>query len=502
MATRTVQLRPTISGDTVAELGISRTLDSAAPIGQFICGEPYTVGANTITAKTPAPEGADATARHGDCVNPTMARAVAVAALIGSPFDGRAQAYEADERASFPLAISPGDSIISTESSETTFDPTDSGDYPADATVYPVYYSQGSTTGAVRPIKSLSILTCLAEAPSRPTFRPPATGSSKPLFTRANLSLDFILNLNLELPAGATAPTYNDLMRVLQYPHLATGNQHTTYDWSGWVNTQCVYSREFRLAYYDALLLCCLDVLSETQKRRMLERIVQQGIDHNYASLIDEELYAPNGGHQDGHKGIILFTRKALGKTAHPDWDLTGRTFAEDEHYGYASDFSRTVQTSSWSASAHAYATDVIFGVGGLDGPSMLRETYDPDDWHLAPFNAAPWTSNRPWNRHEGYGRLNAQTVCGQAIFERITDLVAEHDCQAFFDFADRWMYDDDDAATLAKFRAAAIANDWNTLDTEDDWTEDPATNVWFPAAQSSLSPFQKAMFLEYRGGI
>jgi hypothetical protein len=127
-------------------------------VGWFVNGDYYMVDDVTIVSITPIPEGG----RNGSVLNlPTHP--------AKSGFDARVRQgrYDPGLRASLPIYMKPGDSLISTISVEKM------EDLPA-----PLRPSDKS----ISPVRTAAVLTCLAKAVPPDAFRPsyPGDGIIRP----------------------------------------------------------------------------------------------------------------------------------------------------------------------------------------------------------------------------------------------------------------------------------------------------------------------------------
>jgi len=134
--------------DRISQHGITWTFNSKVPVGRFVNGDYYVVGDVTIIFITPKPE----EGRNGSVLNlPTHP--------AKSGFDARVKQrrYDPALRASLPIHMKPGDSLISTISVEKM------GELPTPLR---------PKDKAVSPIRTAAVLTCFAKAVPLDAFRP------------------------------------------------------------------------------------------------------------------------------------------------------------------------------------------------------------------------------------------------------------------------------------------------------------------------------------------
>jgi len=134
--------------DRISQHGITWTFNAGVPVGRFVNGDYYVVGEATVISIMPKPENG----RNGSVRNlPTYPGQ--------SGFDARVKQgrYDPGLRASLPIRLKPGDSLISTISVDKM------GELP------PPLRPKDK---AVSPIRTAAVLTCLAKAVPLDAFRP------------------------------------------------------------------------------------------------------------------------------------------------------------------------------------------------------------------------------------------------------------------------------------------------------------------------------------------
>ena len=146
----------------VSQFGITWTFDKDYTTGQFANDDYWVVGPVNITSVSPAWDGE----KNGAMVNPIIGGA------HGYDARPRENLYDPNLRASFPLVLQAGESLVSTIGIE------DYGGY------------QGT-----RCLQTAAILTALSEVPPTGSFRPPYTGYGKPIYSSIGMKKELLLSL-------------------------------------------------------------------------------------------------------------------------------------------------------------------------------------------------------------------------------------------------------------------------------------------------------------------
>src|SRR5574340_742712 len=223
------------------------------------------------------------------------------------------------------------------------------------------------------------------------------------------------------------------------------------------------YARELSRAAGIASLLLMLD-FSKEEKEKLLVNFVQRGIDLWGIVEAGYPGWPAHGGHGSGRKWPLVFAGIMLGDAdmqspyrKHPDLQ-----FGEDM---------QTIYGHGWQGATALY--------GGHQGPAG-EKTGGPG-WgayeHLPP---------REWKSmmNESYRRCCTSLAwVGEALAIRLLDAQRIWDHDAFFDYVDRWMTEDDTAA-IAEIKAQTCA----------DFSADYARQG------QAWDPFVNEMWAAYRG--
>lgn len=424
----------------VSQYGITWKFDGPHEAGQFITGDWWVVGPVRVTAVTPVagpagpkePEVA-AASRYGATAfqaNREMRNGSMLDPMPGGDqgYDSRPLNYNADLSAHFPLDLAPGHSLISSVSSNEMKVGKDGK--PALSTPYilgelkiPLCSSK-----ATLALESAAILSCLDKAPPADAFRPPYSGTDKPIYREKDLHWDLLPKL---APVAST-PAWETMERIFQRPWLDHANTWFGQYWLPGEN-QPNYGREFARMTSMGGLMLLLDVPKE-QKRKLLVEYVQLGIDLAVLAQNGRQWFS-DGGHWQGRKWPILFASLMLG-------DERLRTFPPVPKgkpiYGRIQLDPAAPPTST----LFQEDLDTYYGKGG-DGQTVLWQIV----FHTGP--RAPYqekaraTFDKGEEFLDAYQMNNAASDIGPALAAQYLKAKGIWNHDAFFDFADQWMRPD-----------------------------------------------------------
>ena len=428
---------------SVTQYGITWTFDKPARVGQFVNGDWYVVGPVTVVAIDPAtrlspavpPEEADGReqsrkdklVRHGSMLNPPAKPQMA--------FDsGIRNYYAADGLAVFPLTMQPKDALVSTISlglkEQSKF----------------VYHSSGLRDHHDNcPIKVAAVLTCVGAPQPVDASRPGYCDREGVTYLARNLRRDLLP----KLAQVDAAPDPVAFAAVFQRPWLNLG----FFGFDQPMENMPHYGQWVGQAAGNAALLLCLDYTPE-QKEPLLINVAQVGIDYWSMVKNGHPGWECWGGHGSGRKIMVVVAGHLLGDAAmtSPSTAFPRCEFGEDNQTRYG---------VSWTG-----ATVVFAGHSGVhsDGKPP-REKWGPYE-HLHP---SQWDQNEQKNfQSEAYRRSNT-SVCwvAQGLALRLLGLEKAWAHDAFLDYVDRWMTEDD-----AEFRKVihSFNGDKNMIDPSKSW--------------------------------
>ena len=424
--------------DSVSWYGIIWKFERKAPIGRFVNGEPYVVGPVTVVSIEPPPT----PGRNGSVLNlpPRPGESGFDDRVVGGRWNPKL-------RAEPPIRMNPGDILISSISVEKR------RELPA-----PLRPSDKAQS----PVLSVSVLTCLAEPAPPDAFRPSYCDYKAPkLYLARNLRRELLPRLSregipFEMEMGPPF-TIADWAERFARPWLDV----CFFGFDAAIGYQPHYGREVGRAVGIASLLLCLDFTPE-EKERLLLGFVQYGLDLWGIARAGYPGWPAHGGHGTGRKWPIVFAGIMLGEAdmTPPTKTLPSLKFGEDM---------QTMYDKGWTGAKAVYAGHV-----GKDGKK---------DWgayeHLPP---AQW----PGNLGEDYRRTCTSLAwVGQALAARILHAEKAWGHDAFFDYVDRWMTEDDTAhiAEIKKARGLDYSKSWQRQG-----------NAW--------DPFVDKMWAKYRNNL
>ena len=384
--------------ESVTQYGITWTFEKPAQVGQFITGDYWVVGPVTVVSVRPAPAGG----RNGSMVNPKAGPQQA--------YDDRLQHYKAGQLAAFPLQLAPGQSLVSTESLGK------SGDSSPEAI---------GTWTRRNLLRTAAVLTCAREPPPADAFRPAYVGETKVIWRASQLKKELLPKL--AAPAGVKLPDLKLHERYLQriwldtLPRWTSGAMHP-------VENMPDYPREMTQIVADVGLLLLLED-PDKEREPLLRLFVQMGIDYYGIAQSDNQLWQDNGGHGSGRKWPIVFAGFMLG-----DEKMMHVKVASAEDY-------QTYYGNCWTGAKVCWGGFHAFDV------KQDHEEKPPSAWTADGRGKAgdPSKGSVSNAKLEAYRRSCTSHVwVGEALAVRLLGLEKAWGHPAFFDYVDRWMFEDD----------------------------------------------------------
>ena len=449
---------------SVSQYGITWTFEQPSPVGHFVNGDFYVVGSVTITGIDPRPlvgsevpltEVVEAEknrtlsrkyVRNGSMLNPPARDEVA--------FDTGIPNYcKPDLAALPPVKMKPGDCLASTISLKVG----EKADFP--------YHSEGVREQAENsPIKTLAVLTCVAEPLPADAFRPSYGDRRQKIYLARNLRR----NLLRRLPLPPEAPNLVTWIRIFQRPWFNT----CFFGFEQPMENMPHYAQWIAQAQSVGGLMLMLDYNSES-KERLLINMVQVGID--YWGLVQNGYpgWQGWGGHGSGRKFPIILAGLLLGddQMAAPTKSFPKIEFGEDN---------QTMYGEGWTGARALFAGHS--GISNATGKPP-RPEWGPYE-HLPP---SKWSKGNFTS--ECYRRVNSSSAwIGEALVIRMLHAQKEWNHDAFFDYVDRWMTEDDTEP------GRVIMQSWPEigLNDHDKWNREGY----------SWEPFVKTMWTLYRGRL
>jgi len=423
--------------ESVSQYGISWTFDRPTRVGQFINGDWYVIGPVTIKAITPHPlYGAEIPeielneielerpvaqrVRNGFMLNPPAAMRVSYDSGVRNWFDPSLLQK-------LPAVMKAGDSLVATIS------------MPKGLVLKPQLWEtvergvEDST-----PIRTAAVLTCVAGPLPADAFRPAFCDRD----ARIYLSRDLRRKLLPTLAAPKSAPDVGLYVRFTQRPWVGTG----FFGFEGPVENMPQYGRDYaRVVGLDALLLCT--DLKPEQKEALLVDFVQVGIDLGGMIRAGHPGWEGFGGHGSGRKLPIVFAGLLLGddQLANLSRSFPKAHFGEDEQTAYG---------DAWTG-----AKVVFTGHRAIDEATGVARAETGPYEHTQP---STWRDGRE-KMSESYRRCCTSAAwIAQALALHLLKAEPQWGHDAFFDYCDRWMYENEtEALKTLKKDAGMDEPDW-----------------------------------------
>ena len=405
---------------SLSQYGITWTFDKPARAGRFVNGDWYVVGPVTVTMIDPKPlfgkevvesgrwqlinEGSvkedkyrDAWCRNGSVLNQS-------ADTLRSGFDSRLSHgfYDPGQDVKLPVAIRPGDALISTIS---TPEPIDHRGYG-------------------QPVGTAAILTCMKEPAPADAFRPSYCDRGQKIY----LARDLKRELLYDLPLPPAAPKdLGQWARVFQRPWLDT----VSWGYASPKEDMPRYGQWITHAVSNGGLLLHLAYPPE-EKEKLLIGWAQYGVDLWGIVRAGYTGWPGHGGFGGGRKWTLVFTGMMLGDDAmrSPSASYPKCRFGEDD---------QTAAGDSWTGHK------VLFESHPGWRP-VFTELKPPTEWQTA--------------QSEGYRRCCTSAEWpGQALAARLMRAEKYWNHDPFFAYVDRWMTEDH-AKELKEIKAASQVNE------------------------------------------
>ena len=395
----------------ISQYGVTWKFDKEVSVGQFVNGDYYVVGPVTVVEIDPAPvEG-----RNGSVLNLNPIRGK-------SGFDHRENkggCYDARMRSAPPIAMKPGDSLLSSISCETA--------RQFQQMLWPFDPKKGTARCWVR---SVSVLTCMAGPQPCDAFRPAFCDRENTIYLARNLRRDLLPKLEPVEDTPSPAEFAKHFQRC--WVDVMRLNKAAPAEYAA------QYGRETMRAGGMATLILMCD-FPEKDKEQLLVNFVQYGIDLYGALKAGWSGWRTLGGHGQGRKWPIVFAGIMFGDEAmaRPDKTFPHIIFQEDD---------QTVYGKGWTGATALFAGHL--GKSGWD----LWPDRDPRGFFAEPIHPSEWPNDgkgtkfsNPGRTAEAYRRCcTSHAWIATALSIRImhAEEVWNHD--AFGDYCDRWMTEDD----------------------------------------------------------
>ena len=442
---------------SVTQYGITWTFEKPARVGQFVNGDWYVVGPVTVKEISPKPiYGADVPeieltdvdftrpvaqrVRNGFMLNPPARQEVSYDSEVKNFF--RPELIQ-----KLPVAMKGGDSLVSTVS------------MPAGLVLpAPLRNKVQRGDGDSSPIRTAAVLTCV-EAPQPPdAFRPGFCDRKQTIYLSRNLKRDLLPTVAVT----KSVPKIDLYVRFTQRPWVGT----CFFGFEEPVENMPQYGLEYGRVAGNAALLLCAGFKPE-EKEPLLVNFVQVGIDLGAMIRAGHPGFEGFGGHGSGRKLPIVFAGILLGdeEFANVNKSFPKAHFGEDE---------QTAHGDCWTG-----AKVVFTGHRGIDQVTGIARA-----------RTGPYEQKRPKDWTGGDKTSESYRRCctsvgwvAQALTLRLMHAEKNWNHDAFLDYCDRWMFEDETEALKAMEDEAKI--------TEADWAREGQT--W--------EEFVNEMWAQYRKG-
>ncbi len=420
---------------SLTQYGITWTFHRPARTGRFINGDWYVVGPVTIVAIDPKPvfgnevtsppfdstkktgvhesDSKDLRARNGSTLN---LPAVVTPLRPGgrdrmSGFDSRMEngTYDAKQFTRLPIAMKPGDSLVSSISSdkEENF-----------------------------PIQSVAILTCVAEPQPVDAFRPSfcQTATCKPYLAR-NLQRQLLLKLLRPASAATIKPRDYAGAGYFQEPwidNVGYGRSMPRKKFQFW-------GPNIAELVGGCSLLLQLDY-APAEKEPLLLGMAQTGIDL-FGLLRGGGGWGAEGGYGAGRKWLITFAGLMLGDPQMSDLRKSypeGRWHEDEQTIFCPVVYDGKTIGHGWTGARAVWTGH--FGSPHGKFPKQWENGYGPTDL----FPPSQWPMLWPVGSEEYRRNSTSAHWVAQALAARLMHAEKLWDYDAFFAYVDRWMTEDD----------------------------------------------------------
>jgi hypothetical protein len=417
--------------NSVSVHGITWTFGHSVRVGQFVNKDFYVVGACTVTAVTPAPTVTPA--RNGSVLNIPPGDQ-------GTGFDDRSANYRPAFRKYPPIAMAPGDALVSTVSIS------DSA-----RAVIRAWLSTGNGTESI--CKTAGVLTCMAAPVATDAFRPSYCDRGQKLYYADSLRWNLLPNLK-RVSSMTAARLHEWSWHFLSSPWLDA----CFFGFDAPLDYMPHYSAETGRAVGIASQFLICD-FTKAEKDSLMKGLVQYGIDlwGIVRGCNASRGWQAHGGHGTGRKLPMIFSGIMLGDSAMAKPTTTYPALRIGEDMQTSWDFCWATGDSNYVYTGHqglwnGLPVNTSPGWGPYEGTP-------PSQWYCCePGYTAPLG--------EAYRRCcTSHAWIGEALAARLMNAIDLWDHRAFFGYCDRWMTQiRQDSAEVSAIKAAKgwdFSPDW-----------------------------------------
>lgn len=394
----------------ISQYGITWEFEKPAQTGQFVTGDWWVVGPVNIVKITPEPgpvtvDNTNISKNHWNDTSlktdTTMRNGSAIVLKAGhtQSYDSRGGDFDLSDCVKLPLNLEPNLSLISSISNTTI---------PVDNFCKNILWEGEYKCQTV--MKTAAVLTCLDTVPPAGAFRPPYVGTDKPIFLAEEIQWELLPKLQV----AGEVPSWVEYERYFQRPwidHLLSWSQQELVPNENQPN----YGREYARLVSTASLMLCLDV-PQKRKEKLTIELIQRGIDL-YGLAMNGGYWNEGGGHSSGRKWPILFASIMLNN--HKMAELPETAFFQED--------TQTYYGKGW------FGQTVLWQMIMHHGKRDTYEEKPPEQWEQ-------------WDKTSESYRVCCTAVSwvGTAMAARYLNAIKLWRHDAFFDYVDRWMCEDD----------------------------------------------------------
>jgi hypothetical protein len=408
------------TASSITKDGITWTFSQAVPVGQFVNGDYYVVGPVTVTGISPQPT-TSAPYLNGSVKN--LPSGNGKSGFDSRLNDGADQSswFDASLRSYPPISLKAGDALVSSISL---------------AQIHSVPEVMRSGDMSASPVRTVSVLTVLAAAPSSDAFRPSYCDRSQAIYHAGALQRDLLPSL--APPNPSSTPTLAQFETWYRRPWIDTN----AFLFDAPAEYMPSYGQHIAFADSYASLLLMLNFPAD-QKVTLTNYFVQYGIDL-YGCLQAGVGWPAFGGHRSGRKLPIIMAGILLNDDGMKNASLTyPNQFGEDMQTLYVNQVppAGTYQ-QAWQGATVIYGGHYGVNANGQPVSAGLYGPYEqlsPASWQLLNGNE---------QLGEVYRRCcTSVSWVGEALAVHLLHGETIWNHPAFFDYVDRWMTEDDTQA-------------------------------------------------------
>jgi len=397
---------------SVSQWGVTWQFAQAVQGGQFCNGDWWVVGPVSITSISPPTQSVSGRQINGSMVNPTTLAngEQGYDSMLYHPFEaGRYQAnlnVAIGITANAPLVLTGGKSLISTIS---------------------YMGASPSPEGSMSQLSTAAVLTVLNAAPAADAFRPPYAGNDKTVLYRES-QLDY--SVLASLSPGTGAPTMAAIAPRFQRVWLDHCSSWTS-RFMHPIQNMPDYGRDFTSLLSTGFLLANLNSYTNAQKRDLVVRLTQIGIDF-HGNVLNGATWEGVGGQCSGRKFPILFAGRVLGDATKLNIGFSHPSgYFGPNHPNNRSQFGEDCQTF--------YVQQTSPGVYNWGYGGYTVANANMPEWGNS-HTQYPNNDNVNWTADSYRRCCTANAWVGTVLAARAMGLRDEWNHPALFDYMDRYM--------------------------------------------------------------